>query len=361
MAVGTRTQSSSEIMHNKQKYSQKLKISKKNKEKHGIEATEDYVAGNPEIEKFMEERILSPRASMEELEQKERVRQTFSDWVSAVKASAKISSQMRGTHDQKTVEGNEIEQNLRLSLGRIQIRALKLSIDSPWVVLGDFNCILEAEERIGAPVSWREMADFRAYIEDCDLSDMKYSGNFYTWNNKQTSEVGDFDHCPGIVHVYPEQQVGKKPFRYFNMWSKRSEFRDLVLGAWHNEVEGTPMYKIVKKLKMVKKSLIELNKFGCQNVEIQYNLAKQKLDSCQSALHSNPAKTDWIVDGDQNTTLFHKSLRKRNMQNRVYTIKNLNGENVDSMSEVPKAFLDYYNVLLGSNAEQRNPVNVAIV
>uniref|UniRef100_A0A803N0H7 Uncharacterized protein n=1 Tax=Chenopodium quinoa TaxID=63459 RepID=A0A803N0H7_CHEQI len=76
---------------------------------------------------------------------------------------------------------------------------LSISIYSPWIVFRDFNYVLEAEERIEALVCWNEMANFRACIDDCDLADMKYS-----------VMKGILIVC--ILHVYPEQQMGKKPF-----------------------------------------------------------------------------------------------------------------------------------------------------
>lgn len=72
------------------------------------------------------------------------------------------------------------------------LMALSVSINDPWIVMGDFNCILEAKERIGAAVTWKDMADFRDCIKKCGLYDMKYGGNFFTWNNKQCGDARVF-------------------------------------------------------------------------------------------------------------------------------------------------------------------------
>lgn len=32
-----------------------------------------------------------------------------------------------------------------------ELRSMALKIDGPWVVCGDFNCVLNCDERVGAP------------------------------------------------------------------------------------------------------------------------------------------------------------------------------------------------------------------
>ncbi|XP_074315244.1 uncharacterized protein LOC141651429 [Silene latifolia] len=62
----------------------------------------------------------------------------------------------------------------------------RLSGNGPWIVLGDFNNVLYANERLGKAVSDEEMLPFQSIVASCDLHDMKTTGAFFTWNNKQT-------------------------------------------------------------------------------------------------------------------------------------------------------------------------------
>lgn len=60
-----------------------------------------------------------------------------------------------------------------------------LHIVDPWILCGDFNCIMNNEERIGSQVREIEMRDMRECMTFYTMEDVKSSGNFFTWNNKQ--------------------------------------------------------------------------------------------------------------------------------------------------------------------------------
>lgn len=128
------------------------------------------------------------------------------------------------------------------------LEALKVQ-NGAWVWMGDFNCPLNMEDRIGAPIRSSECVEFRRCVDNCHMEDMKATGCFYTWNNKQSGDArvfsnidrvmcnvewvmayqftetmfhpeGDFDHSPMVLLTHPRLHSGKKPFRYFAMWKK---------------------------------------------------------------------------------------------------------------------------------------------
>ncbi|KAL5737160.1 hypothetical protein ACOSQ2_031948 [Xanthoceras sorbifolium] len=56
----------------------------------------------------------------------------------------------------------------------------------PWVVGGDFNKILKDEEKLGGSCrNSGAMARFRRAVDDCNLMDMGFKGDRFTWNNRQ--------------------------------------------------------------------------------------------------------------------------------------------------------------------------------
>lgn len=55
---------------------------------------------------------------------------------------------------------------------------------TPSIILEDFNCIANFNERIGQTVKLFEIHPLHSCIEKFDLQDMKSTCHFYTWNNK---------------------------------------------------------------------------------------------------------------------------------------------------------------------------------
>ncbi|XP_060965356.1 uncharacterized protein LOC133034315 [Cannabis sativa] len=64
----------------------------------------------------------------------------------------------------------------------------------------------------------------------------------------------------------------------------------------------------------------------------------------------------WVHEGDNNTALFHGSIKQRLRENRIFYIEQKNGERVNDLVMVQEAFLEYYKSLLGTNMENRKSV-----
>uniref|UniRef100_A0A803QH19 Uncharacterized protein n=1 Tax=Cannabis sativa TaxID=3483 RepID=A0A803QH19_CANSA len=164
---------------------------------------------------------------------------------------------------------------------------------------------------------------------------------------------GSFDHSPAILNVYPNLVTGKKPFKYFNMWKTHPKYHIMVGSTWRQQVEGTRMYQVVTKLKRLKNVFKEINKD-----------ARRKFSEVNKAYCSflqQKAKVIWLNEGDANTRLFHQSLKQRRSQNRVFSIENKEGERVDNPEDVTKAFISFYEHLLGSKMGNRKLVKQQVV
>ncbi|KAL2893980.1 LINE-1 retrotransposable element ORF2 protein [Bienertia sinuspersici] len=257
-------------------------------------------------------------------------------------------------------------------------------------------------------------------MESCGMQDIPYSGHYYTWSNKQVASERVFtkldrvmandqwlevyksmnavflaegcsDHCPALLRMNQGEGNGKKPFKYFRMWQQASDYKSRIKDAWEGNTQGTAMFNLVKKMKRVKETLKSLNKNGFCSVQAAERLAYQQLLEAQDAIQTDPhnaqliekeinadkeyrekhknymqflrqkAKIEWVREGDENSALFHSSIRKRRIQNTVYTIKDKAGVFHDTPDGVQEAFLDYYQELLGSNIGDRRPVNREIV
>ncbi|XP_062079945.1 uncharacterized protein LOC133784673 [Humulus lupulus] len=221
----------------------------------------------------------------------------------------------------------------------IELEEISMQIQGPWIVMGDFNDIMFSNERVGKRCNKSPTQDFRDCVEKCKLEDLKYSGIFYTWNNKQR----------------PEDRVFSKLDRALE-------------GAY-----GTDMYKLTVKPKRLKKILKCINKEGFHDIHKAEMIAKEELVVLQekdkyakvykaySLFLAQKAKIAWAKNGDENTAIFHASLRPRRIQNRIYSIEDAQGVWCDTPLTVQEAFLQYYQQLLGSEMQNRHRVKKCII
>ncbi|XP_074298244.1 uncharacterized protein LOC141629079 [Silene latifolia] len=152
------------------------------------------------------------------------------------------------------------------------------TVDGPWLACGDFNTVLSHTERLGGSCSDAEIDDFHDCLSKCGLVDSPAMGSLFTWNNKQdvTTRVysrldralingewghqmpdmfarflpeGDFDHTPCIMKCRNQHMHHKKPFKYYNMWGKASQYHNSISTWWNMYFKGTKMFCLVAKLK----------------------------------------------------------------------------------------------------------------
>lgn len=64
------------------------------------------------------------------------------------------------------------------------------------------------------------------------------------------------------------------------MWCEAQNYDVLVEHAWDIDVIRTKMYKVVQKLKSVKKAVRELNQTGFHGLGFQLQAARKKFDEC---------------------------------------------------------------------------------
>ncbi|KAK9756465.1 hypothetical protein RND81_01G099700 [Saponaria officinalis] len=280
---------------------------------------------------------------------------------------------------------------------------------SPWLVAGDFNNVLQTNERIGAAVQQAETVSFQTCLQICELMDMKTVGMFFTWNNKQDEDnkvmskidrvlmngswfslfpeafveyqpEGLFDHSPGVVTLLSCCARNRTSFKFLNMWVLAPCFHDLVEHNWREEVNGVPMYQVVTKLRRLKNPLKQINRKFFYAVEQRADIAMRFLYETQRQVNNNPydlqlrevekmarsdclilerarlsylrqkAKCDWIRGADANSAFFHARIKARRIINRVIQIHDTDGIVHCQQPDIEDAFLRYYKSLLGSSA-----------
>ncbi|XP_074318715.1 uncharacterized protein LOC141655539 [Silene latifolia] len=250
------------------------------------------------------------------------------------------------------------------------------------------------------------MDDFQQCVNECGVSDCPAIGSLYTWTNKQepASTVfsrldrmlvndewlkdnplayahfyseGVFDHTPCVVQDQNNMEKPRRAFKYYNMWSQALEFKDCVRQVWSQNVPGTSMFKVIKKLKALKWPLKQLNKDNFDDVVNNKTRATMYLDYIQDKLRDDPLnpnllnqeiealasvrflekacgafllqkfKAIWVDMRDDNTKYFHNIIKGRQSRNKVIRIDDIKGKCCDDPKHIQEAFLEFYKNLIG--------------
>nr|GEX14971.1 hypothetical protein [Tanacetum cinerariifolium] len=214
----------------------------------------------------------------------------------------------------------------------------------PWVTLGDFNVTLKVEEHSN-------------------------------WSSIPSNEMDEFAECLRDTKLDDILSSEKSFFRFFNFVTDKKEFLAIVKKAWEVEIERHMMYRVVKKLKLMKPCmnklswkdgnifervtklivclkniLAEVDKYP-HNVDIKVKSCKILSENYKAMKDENnllmqKAKIEWLKDGDRNTEFFHKIIKGRMHKGRIVFVCNEKGERFEN-DQVVEQFVKYFQEFLG--------------
>ena len=166
----------------------------------------------------------------------------------------------------------------RLSLWEYLNQESHSTAGIPWIVLGDFNAILQANDRSGGDTHWPcYQDDFNACITQSELLQVPYSGLKYSWHNGQLgdntiqkkldwifgnpclfstwpSAHANFqprtisDHSAMVLQLQSHNCPRRTSFKFLNAWADQIDFLSIVQDSWSLPVNGNPMFQLTTKL-----------------------------------------------------------------------------------------------------------------
>ncbi|GJS15904.1 RNA-directed DNA polymerase, eukaryota, reverse transcriptase zinc-binding domain protein [Tanacetum coccineum] len=163
------------------------------------------------------------------------------------------------------------------------------------------------------------MREFKDYVEEIEMMDVHRSGLMFTWNQKPKGSDGvlkkidcvmanlEFndifagsyavfqpyrisDHAPCVLKIPLLTNTALRPFKFANFLVHNDRFKDVVNEGWLLQVSGFFMFRVVKKLKNLKKPLRKLL-FAQGNLNENVKSLRLELDHVQKDLDADP--TNW--------------------------------------------------------------------
>ena len=243
-----------------------------------------------------------------------------------------------------------------------------------WMVAGDFNLIVDPEDKNQGVLHRAMMGRFRRTLSLLELKEVYLNGRRFTWSNERQQPTlekldrvfttvdwedwfpdaflsvdssGPSDHCPLVLSLAPDLRIGRR-FQFQSFWTKAEGFLDVVQEAWSSVGhEINPFKRLDLKLRATAKCL---SRWSCRfigNIKLQILMANElilRLDvamesralseaerglrrvlkgkllglaSLERSLARQRARVLWLREGDACTKFFHLHASHRRRQNFI--------------------------------------------
>ncbi|GJT04882.1 hypothetical protein Tco_0839344 [Tanacetum coccineum] len=164
----------------------------------------------------------------------------------------------------------------------------------PWCLLGDFNASLFVDDTSIGPSSLDiTMREFKECVETMEVMDVQRTGLHFTWNQKPKVHAifkpyRISDHSPSVLSIPSRVKLKPKPFKFFNVAILDKRFKGLVRDGWSSHVSGFDMFRVVKKLKGLKKPIRKMM-YDKGNLHANVIRLRENHDRLQADLDSDPS------------------------------------------------------------------------
>ncbi|GKE59473.1 3-ketoacyl-CoA synthase 11-like protein, partial [Tanacetum coccineum] len=177
-----------------------------------------------------------------------------------------------------------------------------------WILMGDFNVALNMEDiYAGSSRMNPTMCEFKDCVANIEVMVLKSSGIHFTWNRNQRMRKWNVD-----VAGYSMYKVVSK------MKVLKKSIRKLLHehGNLHNRVS-----KLINELDKVQKALdLTLADLLLREEEVVYVHAFNDAKLDEERFLKQKAKVEWLDVGDSNSAYFHKTIKFRNQKSRIEVV-----------------------------------------
>ncbi|XP_010418618.1 PREDICTED: uncharacterized protein LOC104704191 [Camelina sativa] len=252
-----------------------------------------------------------------------------------------------------------------------------LSRKGNWCMIGDFNEILNNEEKLGGPRrSDNSFLPFSTMLKDCGMSELPSSGNGFTWGGRRGTHwiqskldrcfankdwVSCFpaanqaflpkrgsDHRPILVSLVSSQDLYRGSFRFDKRLLHKPGVKEAISMVWRQSAISAPA-PVSQRIRDCRRVLSKWKKENEMNSKVKIIAIQNELELVQSS--SDPSasrlrslknklveankeeeshwqqksRDKWMLEGDRNTKFFHASVKNLRSKNGLDKLQDPNG------------------------------------
>ncbi|XP_026434559.1 uncharacterized protein LOC113332102 [Papaver somniferum] len=288
------------------------------------------------------------------------------------------------------------------------------SDNRPWLLLGDFNFILNVSEKQGGIPENSLAFDFiKNSLLMLNMHDVFSFGNPFTWCNKRFKNPSELifekldrgfindnwvsllpqtrvtnlgrvfsDHCPILLQCFHSTNKLAIPFKYFKCWQVIHEFKHVLVNSRKKVIKGSASFIVAGKLRNLKHDLSfwNLNSFGHikttinrlnSEIEKLQNMAdtpsignfilnySKQLDfwyEIENSFYKQKSRIDYFTQYDKNTNFFN-NIKLRNMYNTIHMLKDNQGNWLGNRDQVLHLLADHFKKIFASSMPRNSDID----
>ncbi|XP_060211761.1 uncharacterized protein LOC132639325 [Lycium barbarum] len=289
---------------------------------------------------------------------------------------------------------------LRVDL-RNKLRSISDNYNLPWLITGDFNCIIDPVEKKGCSLHrMSKCMEFIQCIMDCELLDACYTGSPFTWCNGWLSDrrvwqrldraltnylwVNTFDttnvyhliktgydHSPLLIIANSSHRNPIKCFKFLDFWIEEPNFLNIVEQAWSIDVDGSPLWKFHLKLKNTSKMLSAWSRNTIGNIFTNIKVLEEKVTDLENLSIRDNSEINrttfhqanveliraykkeesywkqkfgikWFVEGEVNSKFFHSIEKGRKMRLNLTSIQDDHGNWISGDDNIAQQAMQFF-------------------
>ncbi|KAG5631132.1 hypothetical protein H5410_002849 [Solanum commersonii] len=224
-----------------------------------------------------------------------------------------------------------------------------------WLVGGDFNVIMNEEEKLGGfPFTQVESLDFAQCVNNCTITKLKDKGSKFTWWNGRIEYACIFKRLDRVI--------GNQDTRIFKAWYRKTgksiswevlfmEFQAKMkkvkkaLTGWSKETFGNIFQQIATLEDIIKVKEVQLEILPSAENRMALSKAEgevKKFLFMDEKYWKQKLGMRWFVNGDRNTKFFHSYVKGRKKKLHISEIQTPKGDTVNSNENIGAEVVKFF-------------------